>query len=111
SGCKRCPLAVQLNVLLEVLSMARLPAIIPVSDLRQDAARVLSDVRKSSEPVFITQRGRATAVLMSLDVFERSQAERELLLLLARGEKEIAAGVGHSLEQVLAEAEALLSDG
>ena len=48
---------------------------------------------------------------MSLDAYERSEAERELLLLLARGEKEISAGVGHSLEQVLAEAEALSSDG
>jgi prevent-host-death family protein len=91
--------------------MAKVPAIVPVSDLRQDAARVLSGVRKSSQPVFITQRGRATAVLMSLDAYERSEAERELLLLLARGEKEIAAGVGHPLDQVLAEADSLLSKG
>ena len=91
--------------------MAKVPAIVPVSDLRQDAARVLKNVRDSNEPLFITQRGRATAVLMSLDAYERSEAARELLLLLARGEKEIAAGAGHSLEQVLAEAEALVSDG
>ena len=91
--------------------MAKVPTIIPVSDLRQDAARVLNDAKKSSKPVFITQRGRATAVLMSLDAFERAEAERELLLLLARGEKEIAAGVGHSLDEVLAEADALLSEG
>ena len=91
--------------------MAKIPAIIPVSDLRQDAARVLKDVKESSEPVFITQRGRATAVLMSLDAYERSEAQRELLLLLARGEKEIAAGSGHSLEEVLAEADSLLAEG
>lgn len=91
--------------------MAKTPAIIPVSDLRQDAARVLKDVKRSSEPVFITQRGRATAVLMSLDAFERSEAERELLLLLARGEAEIAAGSGHSIEEVLAEADSLLAVG
>ena len=42
---------------------------------------------------------------------ERLEAERELLLLLARGEKEIAAGIGHSLDQVLAEADALLAKG
>ena len=34
----------------------------------------------------------------------------EILLLLARGEKEIAAGVSYSLEYVLAEADALLSE-
>lgn len=91
--------------------MAKIPTIIPVSDLRQDAARVLNDAKKSSEPVFITQRGRATAVLMSLDAYERSEAERELLLLLARGEKEIAAGKGFSLDQVLAEADIILEEG
>jgi len=91
--------------------MARVPAIIPVSDLRQDAARVLSDVKKSSEPVFITQRGRATAVLMSLDAFERAESERELLLMLAQGEKEIAVGIGHPVDEVLAEAESLLAKG
>ena len=73
--------------------------------------RVLKGATKSSQPVFITQRGRATAVLMSIGAFERLEAERELLLLLARGEKEIAAGIGHSLDQVLAEADALLAKG
>lgn len=104
-------MTVQSDVLLEVWSMAKVPAIVPVSDLRQDAARVLRNVRSSKEPLFITQRGRATAVLLSLDAYERSEAERELLLLLARGEKEIAAGIGHSLDDVLADAEALLSGG
>jgi prevent-host-death family protein len=90
--------------------MAKIPTIIPVSDLRQDAALVLKNLNKSKKPLVITQRGRATAVLMSLDAYERSEAERELLLLLARGEREIAAGVGHSLDDVLAEADALLSE-
>ena len=93
------------------MAKSKIPAIVPVSDLRKDAARVLKDVKNSSKPLVITQRGRAAAVLMSLDAYERSEAERELLLLLARGEKEIAAGIGHSLDQVLAEADVLLSEG
>ena len=91
--------------------MAKIPAMIPVSDLRRDAARVLKDLKKSSEPVFITQRRRATAVLMSLDAYERSETQRELLLLLARGEQEIAAGNGHALSEVLAEVDSLLAEG
>jgi prevent-host-death family protein len=90
--------------------MAKIPSIVPVSDLRQDAARVLKQTRTSDEPVFITQRGRATAVLMSIDAFERSASEREILRLLARGEKEIASGVGHDLDSVLAEADKLLAE-
>ncbi len=89
--------------------MAKFPVIVPVSDLRQDAARVLKDAKKSQKPLVITQRGRATAVLMSLDAYERSEAERELLLLLARGEKEIAAKAGYDLDAVLAEADDLLA--
>ena len=37
--------------------------------------------------------------------------EHHFLLLLARGEQEIAAGKGFDLDEVLAEADALLADG
>ncbi len=91
--------------------MAKVPTIIPITDLRQDAATVLRRVRESREPVVITQRGRPAAVLMSAEAYERAEHDRELLRLLARGEKEIAAGKGHSLDAVLAEADALLAEG
>jgi PHD/YefM family antitoxin component YafN of YafNO toxin-antitoxin module len=58
----------------------------------------------------ITQRGRAAGVLLSIDAYERSEHERELLRLLALGEKEIAGGTGHSLDSVLKEADGLLRD-
>jgi prevent-host-death family protein len=90
--------------------MAKVPTIIPITDLRQDAATVLRRVRDSREPVVITQRGRPAAVLMSAEAYERAEHDRELLRLLARGEKEIAAGKGHSLDAVLAEADALLAE-
>ncbi len=90
--------------------MTKIPSIVPLSDLTQNAARVLQEVRDTNEPVFITQRARATAVLLSVETYQRSEAERELLLALAKGEKEISAGVGHSLESVLAEADELLAD-
>jgi len=48
---------------------------------------------------------------MSAEAYERSERDRELLRLLARGEKEIAARTGHSLDAVLAEADALLAEG
>jgi prevent-host-death family protein len=90
--------------------MARLPNIIPVSDLRQDAAKVLKRVEESGEPVVITQRGRATAVMLSVAAFEQSERDKELLRLLAKGEMEIEAGAGHDLDSVLAEAVSLLSE-
>jgi prevent-host-death family protein len=90
--------------------MGKLANIIPVSDLRQDAAKVLKQVRNSKEPVVITQRGRAAAVLISVDAYERSEHDKELLRLLAKGEREIEAGEGFDLEAVLQEADLLLRD-
>ncbi len=88
----------------------KIPRIIPVTELRQDAASVLDAVRKTEEPWIITQRGRATAVLLSVEAYERFQKENELLHLLAVGEQEIAQGKGHSLENVLREADVLLDN-
>lgn len=89
--------------------MARLPRMIPVSDLRGDAADVLKQVQKSREPLIITQRGRAAAVMLSVREFERAEYERQILKALARGEQEITAGVGHDLDSVLGDADALLN--
>ena len=89
--------------------MAKLPNIVSISDLRQDAAKVLKQVRDSREPLVITQRGRAAAVLLSIESYEHSERDKELLRLLARGEREIETGEGHDLDAVLAEADALLA--
>ena len=89
--------------------MSKLSNIIPVSDLRQDTARLLKKLKKTKEPIIITQRGRATAVMMGVDAYENSEHEKELLYLLAKGDREIEAGEGYDLNTVLAEADALLA--
>jgi prevent-host-death family protein len=89
--------------------MATIPKIIPISDLRQDASSIVKLVAASHEPVFITQRGRATAVMVSMQTYEQAQHEMEILRLLARGEKEIEAGEGYPVDAVFAEADQLLS--
>jgi len=86
----------------------KIPDIIPVTDLRQDAAAVFKKLQNSVGPLVVTQRGRAIAVIQSIDAYEKSEHERELLRLLAVGEKDIAAGEGYTLANVLKEADALL---
>jgi len=88
--------------------MPKVPDIMPVTDLRQDAAAALKRVRSTKQPLIITQRGRAAAVMLSVEVYERAEHERQLLWLLAKGEKEIETGKGYDLHSVLAEADALL---
>jgi prevent-host-death family protein len=90
--------------------MAKIPNIIPITDLRQDATSIIKQVTASREPLVITQRGRAAAVMVSMEAYEHSQHELELLRLLARGEKEIEAGKGYDLDTVLAEADSLLKE-
>lgn len=88
--------------------MSAAPNIVPISDLRQDASAILKRASASGEPVFITQRGRASAVLVSAGAYERTQHELEILRLRARGAAEIEIGVGYDLHSVMAEADALL---
>lgn len=90
--------------------MSKLANIIPVSDLRQDTARLLKQLNKSNEPLIITQRGRAAAVMIGVEAYEKSRYEKELLLLLAKGDREIELSEGFDLDTVLAEADALLAE-
>jgi len=90
--------------------VGKLLNIIPVSDLRQDAAKVLKQLRTKKEPMVITQRGRAVAVIISVEAYEKSEHEKEILRRLAKGDREIEVGEGYDLDTVLAEADSLLAD-
>jgi len=88
--------------------MTAVPKIVPISELRQDATGIVKCVATSREPVFITQRGRAAAVMVSMQAYERMQHELEILRLLATGGKEIDAEVGFDADAVFVEADNLL---
>ena len=49
--------------------MGKLMNILPISDLRQDAANVLKKLRDNKEPIIITQRGRAAAVIIGVEAY------------------------------------------
>lgn len=89
--------------------MGKLMNILPVSDLRRDAAKVLKKLRNSKEPIIITQRGRAAAVIIGVEAYEKSEHDKEILRLLAKGDREIEIGEGYDLDTVLTEADLILS--
>lgn len=89
--------------------MGKLIDIIPVSDLRHDAAKILKHLHESNAPLIITQRGRAAAVMVSIDAYNKSEHDKELLSILAKGEMEIREGVGADIDTVMAEADSLLA--
>lgn len=59
----------------------------------------------------ITQRGRASAFMISADDYERTQHELEILNARAQGELEIEHGGGSDLETVFAKADKFLVSG
>jgi prevent-host-death family protein len=90
--------------------MSAMPNIIPISELRQDASAIVRRASATGDPVFITQHGRASAVLVSVGTYERTQRELEMLRILAQGEADIATGTGFDLDVVMAEADELLGE-
>lgn len=48
--------------------------IIPISDLQTKAKQYVEQVKKTNEPVIITQRGRAAAVLVNYESYEGHMA-------------------------------------
>jgi len=79
--------------------------IIPISDLQSKAKRYVDHVRKTDEPIVVTQRGKAAAVLVSYESYEGFLAARDEMSFpdwpkrLARARKEAAAGKGTSIEK------------
>ena len=81
---------------------------IRLSDFLSDTEHILARLRYSQEPVIVNENGETAAVILSPAAYERAQHERELLLMLARGEKEIASGEGYELDDVLNDADLIL---
>jgi len=70
-----------------------MPTIRPISDLRNNSNEISELCRVSREPVFITKNGVGDMVVLSLEMYERQQAQLELYAKLGEVEMEIASGV------------------
>jgi len=69
-----------------------MPAIRPISDLRNNSNEISEFCRVSREPVFITKNGVGDMVVLSIELYERQQAQLDLYAKLADAEAEIASG-------------------
>ena len=76
--------------------------IMPVTDLRRDTSRILQYVREDGDIVYITQHGRAAAVILDYDQYQALLAQLEDLSDLAAIE-EVAAEPSRSYEDFLSE--------
>jgi prevent-host-death family protein len=70
--------------------------IIPITDLQRQAGQIISSLTESDEPIFITQRGRASAVIISAERYSEIETdlkrldELELLEMVELSRQDIA---------------------
>ena len=60
-----------------------------VTTLKRQATRILSDLRRSGEPVLITEHGKPSAYLVDVESYEQMQSRMSILEGIARGERAI----------------------
>jgi prevent-host-death family protein len=63
-----------------------------VTTLKRQATKILADLRKSREPVLITEHGQPSAYLVDVDDYEMLQNRLRILEGIARGESAIPEG-------------------
>ena len=90
--------------------MSKHVELMPATELAEEMEAVLNGLKTSDQPLIITEEGRPSAVMLSVAAYERAERERQILLLLARGEREVARSLGYDLDDVLAEADAILAN-
>ena len=69
--------------------------IIPITDLQRQAGQIIGGLSGSDEPVIITQRGRAAAVIISADRYEEIEEDLKRL-----DELELSVMVDESLADI-----------
>ena len=85
--------------------------IIPITDLQRQASQIVGGFAESDEPVIITQRGRAAAVLLPAKKYARIEEdlvrldELEMLALTQQGLDDFAHGRTLSNKEVRARLE------
>lgn len=66
--------------------------IVPISDLKINPGRIVTQVDKTHRPVLLTSRGRGVAVVQSVKDFEAEAEERAFLKAVVKGLVDIEEG-------------------
>lgn len=66
--------------------------VIPLSDLKVNPGKVVSQVQNTHRPVLLTSRGRGVAVVQGLEDYENIKEELEFVKAVAQGLMEIKEG-------------------
>jgi prevent-host-death family protein len=72
----------------------------PISHLKANAAEIVNNLDKQAEPLIITQKGVAKAVIQGIESYEKMQETMALLKILALGARQIEKGNVTSADKV-----------
>ena len=73
--------------------------IVPISDLKVNPGRVITQVDKTHRPVLLTSRGRGVAVVQSVTDYEDEAEERAFLRAVVQGLMDVEEGRTLSLAE------------
>ena len=76
--------------------------VVPLTDMKTNPGRVVRHAEDTRRPVLLTRRGRAVAVVQSVDDYEEAQEERAFMRAVLEGLADIEAGREVSLADVKA---------
>lgn len=74
----------------------------PISYLKSHAAKIVTELTQSREPLIITQNGEATLVVMDVKSYQSHEDTLALLKVLALGQRDIEQGRFRDAEDVFA---------
>jgi prevent-host-death family protein len=74
-----------------------------VTDLKRNTRDILDQIHTTKRPVVLTVNGRADAVIMDVEVYEKHVNAANFAKLLAPAEEEIAAGNTRPMREFLTE--------
>jgi prevent-host-death family protein len=73
--------------------------LVPLSELKVNPGRVVKHLTESHRPVLLTNRGRAVAVVQSVDDYEKGEEELEFMRAVVAGLADLEAGREVSLDE------------
>jgi prevent-host-death family protein len=74
--------------------------VVPLSDLKVNPGRIVSQVDQTHRPVLLTSRGRGVAVVQALSEYEAETEERSFLRDVVEGLMDLEAGREVDLAEV-----------
>lgn len=92
-----------------------MPAVKPISELQRNAAAITEECQRTKKPIYLTKNGSAALVVMDAEAFDAEmevhqeiyEREQRIFHAIMRGAEDAKAGRVRTLDQAIADADAI----